>query len=382
MVVGVIAEYNPFHNGHAFHLKKIKEMYPESTIVLITNGMFSQRGEISVYSKWDKTAIALSLGIDLVIELPFPFATQSADFFAKGAIQLLDAIKVDVLVFGSECNDINLLKRAALIQKETFFQKQIKENIQKGMNYPTALARTLNTYHISIQEPNDILGVCYIKEIQNQSSKIEAICIQRTNSYHEINYENPVCNASNIRALLKNRQSVHAFVPEVVLPYLEQITFIEQYFPFLKYKIISEGKNLVRFQGVEEGIENRIKKYILISNSLEEFVKKVKTKRYTYNKIMRMCVHILCGFTKEEAKRMQDISYIRILGFTKKGRKHLKSIKKDCKYPIITNFSDLKNNEMLQLEMRTTAIYASIFNEEEKQKKIEEEYKHSVIQKD
>lgn len=358
MIIGVIAEYNPLHNGHLYQLKKIKEQFPDSTVILVTNGCFTQRGEASIYTKFDKTVLSISLGIDLVIELPFVFATQSADFFARGAIEILDALHIDKLVFGSECGDIELLKKAALFQKNFENKNFIKEQLKEGYNYPTILAKALEKENIVIKEPNDILGVCYIREIMNLNSNIEPICIKRTNSYHEKTIKNSIASATSIRFSLQKKEDISNTVPENTLIYLENPVFIENFFPLLKYKILMEKENIKKYQTVEEGIENRICKYIVQSNSWEELIQNVKTKRYTYNKLQRMFLHILCGFTKEEANQMQHIEYIRILGFNEKGKNYLKKIKKESKFPIITNYSSLKNNEMLKLEQRISSIYS------------------------
>ena len=141
--IGIICEYNPFHNGHIYHIKKIKEMYKDSIIILVMSGNFTQRGDISIINKWDKTKIALENNIDLVIELPFVFATQGADVFAKGAIQILNNLKVDKLIFGSECNNISELKELAKIQLQENYNTLVKKYLEKGLNYPTAMSKAL-----------------------------------------------------------------------------------------------------------------------------------------------------------------------------------------------------------------------------------------------
>ena len=143
--VGIICEYNPFHNGHLYHLNKVREMYPNSIIILVTNGYFTQRGDISIISKKDKTSLCLDMGIDLIIELPFPFATQSADIFAHGAISILNYLNVKKVIFGSECNDINLLNKIVDIQLyNEDYKTKVKTYLNNGLNYPTALSNALN----------------------------------------------------------------------------------------------------------------------------------------------------------------------------------------------------------------------------------------------
>ena len=164
MRIGIICEYNPFHNGHIYHINKIKEKYPDSSIVLVVDSFFTERGDISVLDKVSKTKIALENNIDLVIELPFAFATQSADIFAYGAISILNKLNCDLLIFGSESNNIEELKKTALTELEDSYNNVVKDYLNDGVNYPTALAKALNFVGgYSINKPNDLLGISYIK---------------------------------------------------------------------------------------------------------------------------------------------------------------------------------------------------------------------------
>lgn len=379
--VGIICEYNPFHNGHLYHLENIKKMFPDYTIILVMSGNFTQRGEVSIINKWDKTDIALHYGVDLVVELPFVFASQGADVFAKGSVEILNYLDVDYLVFGSESNDINKLKELASIQvNNKKYDKLVKEYLNEGINYPTALSKAL--YDLSgkkISKPNDILGITYIREIMNQKSKIKPITIKRNDNYNCTELDDFLSSATSIRYALKNNSDITNHVPDYSYKFLNNhLHFISDYFPLLKYKILTESDNLDCFQTVDEGIENRIKKYIITSKSIDELILKIKTKRYTYNKLNRMFTHILCHFTKEEALELKDIEYIRVLGFNNKGRLVLKNIKDKIDIPIITNFSKIKS-KMLDIELRSTCVYASILNEKEKIEIIENEYKNMPI---
>ncbi|MEG0826154.1 MAG: nucleotidyltransferase [Bacilli bacterium] len=368
MSIGIIAEYNPFHNGHLYHLNKIKEMYPNDTIILVTNSYFSQRGNISILNKWDKTNIALNLGIDLVVELPFVFASQSADIFARGSIEILNALKVDKLIFGSETNDIELLKKIADIDLNT---PLVKTYLNKGLSYPDSISKIImSNTNFKLENPNDILAVSYIREIKRLNSNISPICIKRTNDYHSLKLSN-ICSASSIRKALKDKKNISNYIPQIITPYLNEVHFIDEYFHILKYKILTD--NINKYQTVDEGIEHRFKKYILESTNIENFIQKVKTKRYTYNKISRMIIHILCGFTKEEAKELKT-EYIRILGFNEKGQKYLKKIKKDITIPLISKYKKFKN---LEIEIRSTYAYTSILSSEIQRNLINLEYKNN-----
>ena len=357
--VGIICEYNPFHNGHLYHLQKIKEMFPSLPIVLILAGNFTQRGIPSILDKWDKTEIALHYGIDLVIELPFSFATQSADIFAYGAIRLLSLLQVDYLVFGSESNNIEQLTKLLPIVNSAKYQKLVRIYQKQGNNYPTSLNLALKELGgFSLTTPNDLLGFSYIKEIANQHAKITPITIQRTNNFHEKELKQ-ISSATSIRHALKNKEDISSSVPDKTLTYLMKNDYsIERFFPFLKYKLYSDS-NLSRYQTVDEGIEHRILKQISQASSWEGLIKKVKTKRYTYNKISRLLTHILCSFTKEMAATTKEIEYIRILGLNEQGRKYLHEIKKEIPVPLITKYYK-DRFPGLNLERQVDLIYTSI----------------------
>ncbi len=364
--VGIICEYNPFHNGHLYHLNKIKEMFDNPTIILVMSGNFTQRGDSSIINKWDKTSIALELGIDLVIELPFEFATQSADIFAYGACFILNKLKVDYLVFGSESNDINMLTNIAKVQLTNEYESLVKKYLNKKYNYPTSLSKALNEFGFyNINTPNDILGLSYIRELIKLNSSIKPITIKRTNDYNDKNLSNNITSANSIRENI-NKIDISPYVPKIVLKYLNKdLYFIEDYFPYLKYKILSEIDNINIYQTVDEGIENKIKKVISKSNTYEELINNIKSKRYTQSKIKRMLLHILVSFTKEEASKRKEVKYIRILGFNKKGQKYLNKIKKDIDIPIITKFK-----KELEFELKITSIYSIINNNDLVKKEI------------
>lgn len=353
-IIGIICEYNPFHNGHLYHLNKIKEMYPNSLIILVMSGNITERGDLSIINKWDKTLIALHYGIDLVVELPFTFSSQSADIFCYGGMSILNHLKVDKVIFGSECNNINDLTKIAKTQlNNKEYNIAIKNYLKEGYNYPTALSKALKDITlIDVKEPNDILAIGYIREIITNNYNIEPICIKRTNNYNDLSLNNYISSATSIRHALYNNEDISNQVPEYTLKYLHNLRYIEDYYPYLKYKIISEINNLDKYQTVDKNIIPRIKKYILQSNSLEELILNTKSKNYTYNKLKRMFTHILMSFTKEEASKNTKIEYIRILGFNKKGQQYLNKIKKNINIPLITKYND----KYLNIENRISNI--------------------------
>lgn len=351
-IIGIIAEYNPFHNGHKYHINKIKELYPDSIIILVINGYFLERGEISILTKEDKTKIALENNIDIILELPVLFGTQSADTFADKSIEILNSFNVDTIIFGSECNNINILKDIAIKQLSQEFQEKVKTYLSNGINYPTALAKALNTDFTF--NPNDLLGISYIKSTIINNYNIDFITIKRTNSYHDIESNDKIISASNIREKLKNNIDIKKYLPNVVYNKIKNINN-DIYFKLLKAKIITDN-NLDSYLDVDEGIEYRLKKYINNSSSLDEFVKNIKTKRYTYNKLNRMFIHILLGIKKNDAKAKLD--YIKILGFNKKGRKYIQSIKDNLKISNKIN----KQSIIYNYELKASMLYDLINN--------------------
>ena len=360
-VIGIVCEYNPFHLGHLYQLKKIKEMYPHSIIIVVCSSNFTQRGDVSIINKWDKTKIALDYGVDIFIELPFGYATQSSDIFAKGAIEILNHLKIDTLVFGSESNNIQELINLANIQlNNKEYNNIVKDYLDNGINYPTALSKALSDItNTTINKPNDLLGLSYIKEIIKNNYKITPVTIKRTNDYHSKDINSNIINASLIRKLLIEKNDITNYIPNNTYKYLKLLS-LNDFYPYLKYQIINNSNKLNNYQTVDEGIENRIIKNIYKSSNYNELVMNIKTKRYTYNKINRMLLHILTNFTKEEAQSIK-IDYIRLLGFTNAGQKYLNSIKKDINIPIITRYKPNISN-LLDLEFRANSIYAFVTN--------------------
>lgn len=351
-VIGIICEYNPFHNGHIYHIKKIKNLYKNSIIILIINGYFLERGETSILSKEDKIKVALDNEVDLVAELPFVFGTQSADIFADASIKILNELKVNKIIFGSECNDIDFLSKIVDIQlNDIQYDDKVKIYLNQGLNYPTAMAKALNI-NKDISNPNDLLAISYIKSIKANNFNITPISIKRTTDYHDLNSTENIISASNIRNKLKENMEITNYIPCGIKNCIKTINY-EKLFELLKYKILTDN-DLSKYLTVDEGIENKIKKEIINSSSYEDLIKNIKTKRYTYNKINRMFIHILIGLLK--CDNNLKIDYIKILGFNNKGQKYLSSIKKNLNTPIKVN----QNSKIYSYELRASLIYDMI----------------------
>ena len=363
-VVGIICEYNPFHNGHVYHLSKVKELFPDSLVILVMSGNFTQRGDISIINKWDKTELALSYGVDLVIELPFFFSTNSGDYFAEGSIRILKELNCNYLVFGSELNDLNELEKLATIQiNNKEFDNLVKKYTDLGNNYPTSLSlATKDLTNTSIKSPNDLLAISYIKKIKELKANIKPISIKRTNDYHDKKLSDSITSATSIREAINNDVDISNYVPKEVIKKINKIDY-QKYFDLIKYKILSDN-NLDNYLDINEGLDKRIKKVINKANNIDELIKLIKTKRYTYNKINRLLLHIYTGTMKDEVNKLNKLTYIRVLGFTKNGKKYIKEIRDTSSIPIITNYHEL-DDYILNNELKVTYLYNYLINKEE-----------------
>lgn len=370
-VVGIVAEYNPFHYGHLYQIRKVKEMYPDSIIIAIISTNYTQRGGFSLINKWDKTRICLNYGIDMVVELPTLYTTQGADMFAYGAISILNMLHIDTLVFGMECDDVEYLIKAAKTQiNNSKYDELVQKYLLTGVNYPTALGNALKEMiGYTTDKPNDLLAISYIKEIIKNNYKIEPVGIKRTNDYHGKEIKSSIVNASLIRDMLDKNMDVSKYVPIETYKCLNMKNFDNGYL-LLKYNIINNENRLYEYLTVDEGIENRILKYYKDCDNWCALVNLIKTRRYTYNKVNRMLMHILLNIKKIDNDK--EI-YLRVLGFNDIGRNYLKQIKKDID---VINTCKQGINKALDIEINATYIYSLVTGDNSL---IEREYKNKPI---
>ena len=352
-VIGIIAEYNPFHNGHLYQIKKIREIYKDSLIITIVNGNFTQRGDVSIINKWDKAKILLNY-VDLVIEFPTYYGINNADLFSKCAIKILNDLKIDTLVFGTERDNIDDFYKVIDCMNTDEYKKILKESLNSGNSFVKSSFETIKKLtNIDISSPNDILGLMYVKEIVENNYNIKPFNIKRTNDYHSKDL-NGISSASAIRKAFLNNIDISNYVPNNTLKYMEKIS-LNDYFELLKYKIMITD-DLTIYHDIKEGIDVRIKKYINESTNIDELIEKVKTKRFTYNRIKRILLYILL-----DLKDSTNI-YVRPLGFNSKGKSYLNKIKKELTLPLISNYKDSK--ELLSFEYKANSIYSLKSNTE------------------
>lgn len=352
--VGIIAEYNPFHNGHLYHLNKVKNMFPNSYLILVLIGNFTQRADISIINKWDKTKIALEYGFDLVVELPYNIATSSASIYALGAIKILNELNCDYLVFGSETNDVEKFKEIAIkTNKNKSYQDKIKYFLDKGFNYPKSCSLALeHLFKDKIDKPNDVLALEYVRSIINLKSKIKPISIKRTNNYNDTNINDKITSASSIRKNISNKELIINTLPKKSYDLINNINY-DDFFKYLKYEILTND-NLNDILDVDEGIENKLKKEIISVDKLEDLILKVKSKRYSYNRIKRMLLHIL---TKTKKDYDKDVKYIRVLGMNLNGMKILKEAKKNSNLQIVTKFKK-EYYKLFEDDIKASKLYS------------------------
>lgn len=298
--IGIIAEYNPFHNGHIYQIKEIKKRWPQSQIIVILSGKYVQRGELAIAPFEVRKNIALQNNVDEVYELPFEFATQAAHIFAQGAIQELNKYNIDYLVFGSETNDIDnfyLIAKTIKDNNELYYQK-IKKAMKTGISFPKANQIVLEELiGKSFTLPNDILGLEYVKAIVNNNYSIKAFCIKRTNDFHSMIPFDNIASATYIRKLIfDNNLEYKQYTPMIFDKIPDRI---ENYYSnFQDIVKNSSSEELKKIKLISEGMENLFKKHIDAS-SYDEFVNRVNSKRYTSSRIKRAMLHVLLNIKAE-----------------------------------------------------------------------------------
>lgn len=398
-VLGVIAEYNPFHNGHLYHFNTSMDITQAEYSVCVMSGNFVQRGEPAIADKWARTRMALRAGVDLVIELPVVYCCSSAEIFAYGAVNILNSLGVvDCICFGSESGNIDVIEKIAdiLTSEPPEFKGYLKEYLSEGRSYPLSRAKSVIRYmnhdcHLNLNEksvermllsPNNILGIEYIKALRILNSKIKPVTIKRLDSeYNNASLNTLMPSASGIRMHIKDYglTGLEKFMPEYSIDILEDE--FEQgrgpvFFDNFTQAILcmlrnSSVQSLSSLMDVNEGLEYRIKK-ASIGGSIDDIIDAIKSKRYTAARIKRILIHSLLGIQKTDFLQLKPNcgpQYIRVLGFSEKGRKILSIIKNVCPIPIIANVGQYRKYDndqlrrMMELDILSTEIYCTAFKD-------------------
>lgn len=342
-ILGIIAEYNPFHNGHLYHLQQCRKQAEADFVVAIMSGNFTQRGEPALFDKWTRSHLAVECGIDLVLELPFAYAVNSAEYFAKGGVGILSRLGcVTHLGFGAETEKLAALEKIAefLSEENGSFQKAMKTNLNRGCSYAKArelaLAAQMGEEAAALSvTPNNILALEYLKQLKTQKSPINPVIVNRKGAgYFDIAPKEGIASATAIRHCMDRSQQAQ-YVPEPVAEALAERQELSGYFGLIRSSILQKSpRQLSQIFSVGEGLENRMKDQVRRCGSLEELVEKTGSKRYPAARIMRCFCQTVVGLTAFE-----DSFYARVLAASAQGTHLLRQLKKKSEIPIITNIN-------------------------------------------
>ena len=352
--IGIVAEYNPFHNGHLYQIEEIKRrMEKDTLIVAVVSGDFVQRGDFSYFNKWHKTEAALNHGVDMVVELPLYYSVQNAEIFSKMSTKILDYLEMDFQVFGAEEKDIEVLARIIELQEREDYKKNLMELMKKGNSYSTSQKLALSEYgYGGAVKSNNILALEYMRTMKKENLGIKPYIIQREISdYNELEIEKArksIASATFIRKILiendANLENVRDFIPEKTYEILKKYYVSENkgneglkwknlkegMFKFLKYKLLMETKKeIIKIYDMNDEIYARIYRGVSKSKTYEVFLKEVKSRNFSIKRIERIVLNILLNATKKAVDF--ELDYIRVLGFNQKGQEYLKQLKKDKK---------------------------------------------------
>ena len=386
-VLGIVGEYNPFHNGHLYHLEESKKMTSSNYTVAIISGNFTQRGSTAIIDKWSRAEMAIKNGIDLVIELPVLYATSSAENFADGAIKILDSLKVvDYISFGAETSDIDILDNFAdILYKEPLkYRSFLSHELKKGISFPKARENALLMYlngnrkYINVMSsPNNILGIEYIKALKKHKSNIKPISIARFETgYNDVTYSGNIASATAIRNIVKNGgfEALRKLLPNssysVLIDNIKQGHIVPDLSVFEKQIIYNlrsmYPEEISELAEVSEGLEHSLKNAADSCNTLEELLGKIKSKRYTSTRLQRILLYALLNITKKDIElSKKTMPYIRVLGLNKRGKFLISEIAKaNPKLEIVTSvkkFVDKTTNKnmksMIEKDIWATDVY-------------------------
>ncbi|MBO0454089.1 nucleotidyltransferase [Candidatus Enterococcus murrayae] len=366
---GIVVEYNPFHNGHRYHVKKARELSNADVIVAVMSGNFLQRGEPAIIDKWSRTNAALQNGVDLVVELPFSWAVQSADYFAKGSVKLLHALGCDALCFGTDgASKFDYADYGRFFLENEAAINRLFHELPIGWSYPEKMAEVVSQLYPKAQDfpPNHILGLSYAKENALYSHPMEIFPLPRKDQgYHdELLVADQFASATGIRQAVFSNEDVSAYVPMETLKDLKetQISWAD-FWPFLNYQLRADSlASLRKIYQMKEGLEYRLIEQK--ADSFFDYLQLVGTKRYTQPRIQRLLTYILLQVKESEIKAEQENSMLHILGFSEKGQAYLNKKKKQFTLPVAAKIGQ-QEKENHFLTYRADQIYQLIHSQEQ-----------------
>lgn len=388
-IVGLIAEYNPFHNGHKFHIEQAKEITGADTAIVIMSGDFVQRGAPAIIPKHLRAKMALQAGADLVFELPTTYASGSAEYFAKGAVSLLDQLGcVDSLCFGCESGDLVPLTKIAdiLCNEPEDYKTLLAHALKKGDAFPLARQKALSCYLNDpeldklLAQPNNILGIEYLKAIAQLKSTIQPYCIQRQGAdYHDASVHETYSSASAIRSLISSEAVSHiaGHVPcecEQILKEtfkLRYPVYADDFSLLLKYRLMQETKEtLTSYIDITPELSNRIYNHLNSYISFGQFCELLKTRTFTYTRISRALLHVLLGIRKDTPQFVNSSIhyYAHLLGFRKEAAPVLRLIKENSALPILSKLTAADEliehgKAALKLDIYASDLYETVITD-------------------
>ena len=386
-VLGIIAEYNPFHNGHLYHIQESKKQTGAQYVICVITGNFTQRGETSLVNKWVKTKMCLENGADIVLELPTIYSISSAENFAGGAIKILDSLKiVDTLSFGAETQDFAALNNIANVvyYEPKEYVSLLNHELGKGVSFPKARENAVLMYLNDIKRyanilsgANNILAIEYIKALRKLKSTLKPFSVQRKKVYYNDEHiVDDFASATAIRKMVKNEQyaDIRKVMPKNSYELLQEeikrgdiVMGLENFEKEILYTLRRMTiKQIQDLPDVTEGLENNIKNAANSCNNLLDLINIIKSKRYTQTRIQRILLYSLLGITKKDMEIAKKVTpYARVLGFNEKGKEMLSDICQiNPKINIVTSvkkFMDINTNknlrEMLEKDIFATNVY-------------------------
>jgi len=383
-VLGIIAEYNPFHNGHLFHLEESKKKSGADVCVAVMSGNFTQRGDPAIMDKWTRARIAVDCGVSLVLELPFVYACNNSEYFAKGGIQILNGLScVDFVSFGSESGDIGKLREAAeaVLHESPAFKSAIRESLDGGASFPKARAFAVRAAAgeetaALLDKPNNILAVEYLKQLSLSKSKIEAFTVKRQGpGYNSAALgSGGLASAAAIREGMKagGAASIKDYVPEDCNDVINKVNIdingkVNALFSMILARILTEsGDSLEEIFSAGEGLGNKLKKAVRDSENMERLISNVKSKRYARTRIQRLLIHALFDLRSQRFYEIAEgaLNYARVLAFDSAGARLLKRIRASgAGFPVITNINrQVHENDEINAVLKFDILASDLYN--------------------
>ena len=362
---GVIVEYNPFHNGHRYHVEQARKQSEADVIIAVMSGNFLQRGEPAIHDKWLRAQAALENGVDLVIELPVQWSLQSADYFARGGITLLQALGCESYCFGTDASEVFDYQAFGdfVANNQERINQTFHELQDPTLTYAQKMTEVFRQLYPALQlnseQPNHILALSYAQENARFSKPMRPIAIERQGaSYHSTELQQHIASATAIRKAVLAKEDISQVAPlasqQALLDY--QVTW-DAFWPLLKYQIIASSVDELReiYQMVE-GLEYRLKQFIYQADSFATFVDQVKTKRYTKTRIQRLMCYLLLNITTQEVQAAWEDNALHVLGFTTKGQQYLKEQKGTLSLPLVAKIGK-PEEQRYALNVKADRIY-------------------------